>query len=81
MFAFFASECGWTPEEVGSRLTLRQIDYLLAGVRDLNDIDKDKNDVDDEDIDRQFTDTILAGREVGTPYNIKTVRVEQPTTT
>lgn len=58
---------------------MRQIDYLLEGVRVLNAVgDKDKDDISDEEIDGQFADTILAGRESGTPYNIKSVRV-QPT--
>lgn len=57
---------------------MRQIDYILEGVRYLNEVseDKDDGDISDEDIDSQFTDVLIAGRESGTPYNIKTVRTE-----
>ena len=60
---------------------MRQVDYIMDGVRILNDVtgEKDEDGPSDEDIDSQFTDVFLAGRESGTPYNIKTVRVsEQP---
>ena len=59
---------------------MRQIDYILEGVRYLNDVgaDKDDGDVSDEDIDAQFADTILDGMESGTPNNIKTIRSNRP---
>lgn len=59
---------------------MRQIDYILEGVRYLNDVgaDKEDGDVSDEDIDAQFADTILDGMESGTPYNIKTIRSNRP---
>lgn len=57
---------------------MRQIDYLLEGVRELNDVgDGSDGDICDEDIDAQFPDVLIAGREAGNPYNIKSVKVNQ----
>lgn len=51
----------------------------MDGVRILNDVsgEKEPEDISDDEIDAQFTDVFLAGRESGSPYNIKSVKVGQ----
>lgn len=76
MFAFLASECGWAPNYAAENLTLRQVDYILEGVRVINEVeDKEDSDVSDDDIDKQFADLSIAGREAGSRYNVKSVQV------
>ena len=64
---------------MGWSLTLRKVCYLLDQIRVISDLQEhgyDPQNIEDEDIDRQFQDLKIAGLTSGRPFNVKEVKTD-----